>query len=178
MTFAAWNRLRGVAPSLIAASIVIAGCSTGPSADDATVIIPEPAPATPVEVAVKPAEAVTETTPVEPAPAVETSAPEEIIKGEGWGTITGRVVFQGDAPEPAVLVQKGDKNVQGGAICSAKEILSERLVVNPEDKGVRYAIVFVPKPTAVNPEAESAAKTRTSSSTRKGASSCRTSSRR
>jgi hypothetical protein len=163
MTLPIRGRRRGAATSLIAASILIAGCSTGPSADDATVIIPAPtatepvARSSPVEPAPAPA---AEAAPVEPAPAAEAPATAETaeIKAEGWGTIKGRVVLQGEAPAPAVLVRKGDNSVQGGAVCSAKEIVSERLVVNPEDKGVRYAIVYVPRPTAVNPEAESAAK--------------------
>ncbi len=91
-------------------------------------------------------------TTAEAAPAAESGT------AAGWGTLKGRVIFGGEPPKPKILVNKGDKSVTGGEICSAKEIDSERLVVDPKTKGLRYAIVYIPKPTAVNPEAAAAAK--------------------
>ena len=150
----------------------ITGCSTGPSADDAKVIIaalpPAEEPAAPAEPApavrrnhCAPPPAKPEPELVAAAPAPEATAvqpmPAATQTAEGWGTITGCVVFDGDPPEPAVLVAKGDNSVQGGAACSAKAIVSEKLVVNPENKEIRYAIAYIPKPTATSPEAISAA---------------------
>lgn len=53
---------------------------------------------------------------------------------------------------------KDGKGPDGQPLCAAKEIDSERLVVDKATKGVKWAIVYIPKPTKVNPEAESAAK--------------------
>jgi len=151
-----------VAGLLLCAAVSLTGCSTGPSADDATVVIAEPSSATPPAATneTEPAEpvAVAEPPPAAEAATTPEAAPAEAPAAEGWGTLKGRVVFDGDAPEPAVLVAKGDNSVQGGAVCSAKAILSEKLVVNPENKGIRHAIVYIPKPSAVNDDAVSAAK--------------------
>jgi hypothetical protein len=138
---------------LVSATFSLHGCSTGPNADDAKVIIAEP-PATETKAAPKPP---AEPVAVAEAPAESEKAPAEPVAAEGWGTLKGRVILDGNAPEPAVLVAKGDDSVQGGAVCSAKAIVSEKLVVNPENQGIRYAIVYIPKPSAVNPEALSEA---------------------
>lgn len=78
------------------------------------------------------------------------------VKAEGWGTLKGRVVFDGDPPAPKVVVPKGDAGAKDAAVCAKNEIKGERLVVDPAGKGVKNVIVYIPKPTAVNPEAKSA----------------------
>ena len=74
-----------------------------------------------------------------------------------WGTLKGRVLFGGDPPPAAVLQEKG-KAAKDPEVC-AKDgpIKSERLVVDPASKGVRFALVYLPKPTAVNEDAKKAA---------------------
>ncbi len=78
------------------------------------------------------------------------------MKSEGWGTLKGRVVFDGVPPAQKVLVPKGDPSAKDSAVCAKNEIKAERLVVDAGTKGVKNAIVYIPKPTAVNPEAKSA----------------------
>jgi hypothetical protein len=79
------------------------------------------------------------------------------VKAEGFGTLKGKVVFDGDAPAVKVLVAQG-KAEKDPTICAAKSpINSERLVVDPATKGVKYALVYIPRPTAVSEEAKSAA---------------------
>jgi len=94
----------------------------------------------------------------EPAKAADTPTPAATGAASGWGTLKGRVVFEGDVPAAKVLVAKGDKEAKDADFCAKNEIDSERLVVNKDNKGVRYALVYIPKPTTVNPEAASAAK--------------------
>jgi plastocyanin len=84
-----------------------------------------------------------------PAPAAATAS--------GWGTLKGRVIFEGDVPKLEPLVKQGS-DVKDAAVCAKTDIPNEKLVVAPESRGVRWAIVFLPRPTAVNPEAESEAK--------------------
>jgi plastocyanin len=88
-----------------------------------------------------------------PAPA-STTAPGDTTapagaSAEGWGTIKGRVVYSGDPPAPKTLLT--DKDPQ---VCAKTPHLSERVVVDPGTKGVKYAIVYVFRPSKVNPEAK------------------------
>lgn len=95
----------------------------------------------------------------QPDKAAEESKPAEAtVKAEGWGTLKGKVVFEGDPPQPKILVGQGDKSKKDPTVCAVHEIRSQRLVVDPKTKGVKFALIYIPKPTAVNPEALSAAK--------------------
>jgi hypothetical protein len=61
------------------------------------------------------------------------------VAGDGWGSIEGQVVFDGAAPEREKL--KVDKDQ---AHCLSKgALLSETLIVNPKNKGVKNAVVFL-----------------------------------
>jgi hypothetical protein len=136
----------------------MAGCGGGPSQSGDAVVVPDPsvvvskktsAGAAPADGAVASTAA-----PAGAAPAAASSAP---VKAEGWGTLKGQVIFNGTAPTPKVLVEKGkaDKNPE---VCGKDaSIISERLVVDPSTKGVKFALVYFPKPTAVNEEAKKAA---------------------
>jgi hypothetical protein len=74
-------------------------------------------------------------------------------KGAGWGTIKGRVVFDGDAiPEP----KKIDVNKDAEHCLSKGPLVSDELVVNKKNRGVRWAFVWlVPEtggpPLAIHP---------------------------
>jgi hypothetical protein len=60
-------------------------------------------------------------------------------QAEGWGTVKGQVVFDGPVPQPKPLDVNKDQ-----ATCLAKgPILSEEFVVNPKNKGVRWAVVYL-----------------------------------
>lgn len=148
------------APTLgmLALVLLLSGCGgTGESVDDATVTITEPGANVPVATATVPGAAETGA-PGAPAEAAATTAPPGATKASGFGTLKGRVIFGGEAPAQAVLVAEGDTTKKDPQVCAASPIKSQRLVVDPATKGVRYAIVYIPRPTAVSPEAESAAK--------------------
>ncbi len=72
--------------------------------------------------------------PVAPQDAGAPAAPEP------WGTIQGRVVWAGDdAPTPTPVVMDKDQ-----AVCSKKgPIFKTDYVVNPKNKGVRWAVVWL-----------------------------------
>ena len=149
----------------------VGGCGgTGESIDSATVRIPEPVSGAAVAntAAAPAAEGSTgaATAETKPGPAAETSKsaaePTAATKAEGWGTLKGRVVYGGETPKTIMLVKQGDTTVKDGVVngkpvCSAEGIPSEKLIVDPASKGIRYAIVYIARPTAVNPEAKSAA---------------------
>jgi hypothetical protein len=146
----------GLAASLTLSSALV-GCST--ETDKAMVTVTEPSAnasastssTAPVVPTSSTTSAESKTPEAKAAPVGETAA--------GWGTLKGRVVFSGDPPPKKVLVPKGDSAVKDAAVCAKEEIDSQKLVVDPASKGVRYAIVYIPKPTSVNKEAASAAKT-------------------
>jgi plastocyanin len=141
-------------------ALVVAGCSgKGETADDATVTIPEPVSVGGTSTASAAASPTAASTPAEASKPGSTPPAEAApVKAEGWGTLKGKVIFTGTPPPAKFLVEKGASNVKDAQVCAVNGIPSQRLEVDPESKGVRYAIVYIPKPTAVNPEAESAAK--------------------
>ena len=153
------GKLTTLAASL---SLALAGCSAKTENVDDAIVTIEPG----VNVtAVTPSTTAT-TTPATPtttkAPGTTAAAPKEgpattSTKVEGWGTLKGRVLFGGEPPEPKTLVKKGAPDAKDSAICAVNAIPSQRLVVDKASKGVRYAVVYVPKPTAVHPEAMTAA---------------------
>ncbi|CAN5761853.1 hypothetical protein BH23PLA1_BH23PLA1_02730 [soil metagenome] len=72
---------------------------------------------------------------------------------EGFGTLKGTIVYGGDPPERLVQIPQG-KASKDPTVCAAGEpILSNYLVVNPENRGVANVLVYIPKPTAISPEA-------------------------
>jgi plastocyanin len=92
------------------------------------------------------------------AEATTAAAPSGEAAGatEGWGTLKGRVVFVGDVPLLQPLVAKGS-DVKDAQVCAAQDVPNEKLIVDPTTKGVRNAIVYIPRPTTVNPAAQAAA---------------------
>jgi hypothetical protein len=144
--------------------LILPGC--GGRSDDSIAYVNEPTQGTPSGGGTGGAPAPDSTAGKTPAaaPAAKAEAPADstpATKVEGWGTLKGRVVFEGNAPEPKVEIEKG-KASKDPTVCAVNApIVSQKLVVNPKNKGVKNAIVYIPQPTAVNKEAESEAKGRT-----------------
>ena len=151
----------GLAASVALAAITGCDASREGSTDSASVTVPEPSASASVE-SPPSAPVGTETATVAESPSEATaSASSPAGAASGWGTLKGRVVFGGDPPEQKIMFPKGDKTLKDPNVCAASaDIPDQRLVVDPESKGVRFAIVYIPKPTAVNPEAESEARAR------------------
>lgn len=62
------------------------------------------------------------------------------VRAEGWGTIKGQVVWDGDkAPERAPVNVTKDQ-----AACEKNgKLLQDKLVVNPKNKGIRWCVVYL-----------------------------------
>jgi hypothetical protein len=74
-----------------------------------------------------------------------------------FGTIKGRLVWDGGTPPPAKnLVEKGAAAKDPEVCAKNTAIASRELVVDPQTKGIRYAFAYLPKPTGMNPEAAKA----------------------
>lgn len=167
-------RIRGafrstlLGPGLAAlAAFGLSGCGggEGPESGDAVVVTPPAAtpPAAPAPEPIAPAPEPAAPAPeAEPKPELEAEAEPEAAasptKAEGWGTLKGRVTLTGgDAPEVKVLVEQGKASKDPDFCAAEAPILSERLIVDEATKGVKNALVYIPNPTAVNPEAKKAA---------------------
>jgi hypothetical protein len=68
---------------------------------------------------------------------------------ESWGTLRGRVVFEGEVPAPEPLEIERDKE-----ICGTFGLVDESLLVNPKNRGVRNTFVWldVRERPAIHPE--------------------------
>jgi plastocyanin len=59
------------------------------------------------------------------------------------GDFTGQIVFDGDVPTVEIKIKKGDPTAKDAAVCAAQDVISEELVVNPENKGIQHIFVFL-----------------------------------
>ena len=74
-----------------------------------------------------------------------------------YGSIKGKLVWGGaSAPAPTLLVKQGDPTAKDAAVCAAKDLYSQDLVVDPATKGVRFGFAYLNRPTGTNPEAAQA----------------------
>lgn len=157
-----WTR-KPIAAGLGLAStlfLFVAGCGGGGSDADNAVLVPDPSAKieTVTPGSTTPAAGTAATTPAETGTAAATpSSPAESVKAEGWGTLKGQITFDGNPPPRKDLVEKG-KAPKNPEVCAVDApIKSERLVVDGASKGVKNVLVYIPKPTAVSPEAKSTA---------------------
>ncbi len=74
-----------------------------------------------------------------------------------WGDIQGQFLFDGDAPQLANLVQKGNEAVKDPSICAAESVPDESLVVNSSNKGIANVFVFLRKADKVHPDLKTSA---------------------
>ncbi len=151
------SRFRRYASRALGAALLaaVAGCGGKATEHDDARVIAEPG-TNPSGPGSTPSASTAAPSTASPAAAPSPAAPTAAVKAEGWGTLKGRVVFEGDPPAQKVLVAKGSKDAKDAAVCATHEIKAERLVIDSATKGVKNVIVYIPKPTAVNPEAKSA----------------------
>jgi plastocyanin len=160
MTFA-WPRPSLIAHLGLAGALVFSlnGCGGKGSETEEAVVYPDPSVSVPTTGSTAPASGAAGTTPAATTTASPSSpAPaEKNVKAEGWGTLKGVITFDGTPPPPKDLVEKG-KAPKDPDYCAAEgPIKTERLIVDGPTKGVKNVLVYIPKPTAVNPEAKEAA---------------------
>jgi plastocyanin len=145
---------------LVLGSLVLSGCG-GVSSLENAVVVPDPG----VNISANPAAAAlgstTAAAPAEAAAPAATggtaAAPAAPTTSDGFGTLKGKVVLEGAKPTLKFLVNKGDAGVKDAAVCATADVPNEALLTGADGKGVKYALVYIPKPTAVSPDAVSAA---------------------
>jgi len=150
-----WTR-QGMLSIGAAVLLTVSGCGGKGTETDSAIVVPDPTVAVSSGSTAKTSTPTTSDSKPAPTPTPAVAGDAPVTKAEGWGTLKGRVVFEGDAPAGKILVPKGDPNAKDSAVCAVSEIKSERLIVDAATKGVKNVIVYIPRPTAVNPEAKSA----------------------
>jgi hypothetical protein len=74
------------------------------------------------------------------------TSPHARVAPEGWGGLKGRVVFGGEqVPEPTAANVNKDQD-----ICGKHAIVSDELVVNKKNRGIRWAVIWAQKPAAIH----------------------------
>jgi hypothetical protein len=75
---------------------------------------------------------------------------------EGWGTIKGQIVWDGAIPAAKELVKKGDNDAKDAATCAAEGVMSEEVVVNKDNNGLRWVIVYIGGKPKIHPDLKNA----------------------
>jgi len=141
----------------------LAGCGNQPTDhSDVNVVLPEPT----AKVSTRSPASGTAAPTTESGAGAATGAPSSSsapapTKAEGWGTLKGQILFGGTPEAPKVLQEKG-KAAKDPDMCAVNApIMSERLIVDAATKGVKNVLVYLPRPTAINDDAEKAVKAKT-----------------
>lgn len=75
-----------------------------------------------------------------------------------WGSIEGQFLLEGDAPELAPLVAKGDPAAKDAAVCAANGVPDDSLTVNPENHGIANICLYIRKaPKKIHPDLKASA---------------------
>ena len=80
------------------------------------------------------------------------------VLADGWGTLEGQVILDGEVPPPAFLVKKGDMTVKDAAVCAKEGVPDDSMKFDPESKGIANVIVYMQKaPKKIHPDLEKSA---------------------
>jgi hypothetical protein len=75
-----------------------------------------------------------------------------VVGAQGWGSIEGQFLFDGDLPQLPPLIAKGDKTAKEPR-CAVNGVPDESLVVNPENRGIANICLYIRKaPAMIHPD--------------------------
>ena len=80
---------------------------------------------------------------------------KQTSEGE-YGSITGQFVLEGDAPPREIAVKAGAP-VNNAPICSAADIPSDSLIIDPETSGIADIFIYLPKAEKIHPKLKESA---------------------
>lgn len=88
------------------------------------------------------------------APPIAASMVSAVLGQAGYGTVKGRLVWDGEQVPPVKVLEEKGKAEKDPAVCAKdKPVFSRELVVDPATKGVAYAFAYISRPKGTNPEA-------------------------
>ena len=137
--------------AMLAASL--AGCGDTTADKDNAVVVPDPNAVVTSKSTTSAPTTSTKSAGAEATPS-KGASPAEAVKAEGWGTLKGKVTFDGTPPQPTVLQAVGKAEKDPEVCAKTAPIVAEKLVVNSGNKGVRNVFVYLQRPTAINEEAK------------------------
>jgi hypothetical protein len=78
----------------------------------------------------------------------------QAIAADGYGDLTGRIVFDGDVPKLLPKIKKTDPAAKLPACCAIKDTANDSLVINPKNKGIQHVFIYLKKisKSAIHPE--------------------------
>lgn len=77
--------------------------------------------------------------------AVVAGLSSQAIAADGYGDLTGRIVFDGDVPKLLPTIKKSNPPAKLPACCAIKDTANESLVINPKNKGIKNVFVYLKK---------------------------------
>ncbi len=81
--------------------------------------------------------------------------------GPGYGSVSGRIVLDGEIPELPPIVRKEQMRDGDGEICDPAEIPNESLIVDRETHGIANVFVYLPKAThGIHPDLQRSSENR------------------
>ncbi|WP_437228250.1 carboxypeptidase regulatory-like domain-containing protein [Planctomicrobium sp. SH661] len=80
------------------------------------------------------------------------------VLADGWGSVEGQIILDGDVPAPQFLVKKGDTTVKDAAVCAKDGVPDDSMAFDPETKGIANVFVYLPKaPSKIHPDLKASA---------------------
>lgn len=73
-----------------------------------------------------------------------------------WGSIKGKIVLDGDVPEPKIVFEKG-ANVKDKEVCAKEDFVSDELVIDSETKGIKNIFIYLRRAPKVHPDLKESA---------------------
>lgn len=120
--------------------LIAVGCAQEDASDTASTPSTNPVPvAKATETEPEPVREVEPPTVQKDVPVVLTSFKKEA----GYGDISGQILYDGDVPEPKLVIKKGDPAVKDSAVCAATDLYGNELIVDPKTKGIANAFVYI-----------------------------------
>lgn len=71
---------------------------------------------------------------------------------DGYGSVTGQFVLDGDIPQPKLLIRKGDPTAKDPKVCAARDVFSDSLVVDSATKGIQHIFIYERRAKTIHPD--------------------------
>ncbi len=74
-------------------------------------------------------------------------------RADDFGSISGQIVYDGNAPDAKILIKKGDPAAKDPTICAAADLPDEGLIIDKETKGIANVFIYLEKaPAKIHPD--------------------------
>ncbi len=75
-----------------------------------------------------------------------------VSAAEGWGSMTGKIIWKGELPKPELLHRKGAA-IKDATVCAVRDVYKSDLVVDEDSKGIANIFIYLPKsPKKIHPD--------------------------